>query len=416
MSLPPESDDTTFAVTPMRIALVAVIIILALGAAYWALVRTTYQPILSNVEPQDAADIVKVLDEQKLPYQLADEGRTILVDRTVADKARIELVGSELPMRGQVGFELFNKSDMGLTEFDQKINYQRALQGELSRTLLMLDGIKSVRVHLGLPEQSVFRDDQSHPKASVTVILKPGNILTEGRVHGIQRLVAGAVPDMTPESVAVLDGTGRIVSDDASEPSVAVTASDRNLVRYRDNLTHAIQAAIPGLHFGLNVSLKSAIDAQSSGAAAIAASGIDNPDTALPTDDSGRAYNLRLTTNETLNSSMMSLLTQTIKLNGFDEARGDTLVFLVGPVSESSLVPSLSGSADPVVSRTAPLPTQKPNSSWVAHWPWAALAALILVVIAYWSDRQRSRRRQSNDLASFSDQLRTRLEAGDSAL
>lgn len=127
-----------------RVWVLAGMVCAALFAGYWFFVRATYEPVLTNVAPEDAADIVKVLEDRKLPYRFADNGRTILVPAEQVDKARIELVGSELPMRGQVGFELFNQSDMGLTEFAQKINYQRALQGELARTILLLSGIQSV--------------------------------------------------------------------------------------------------------------------------------------------------------------------------------------------------------------------------------------------------------------------------------
>lgn len=415
MSPPLERESPAFAVTPMRIAFLAVVILLVLGTAYWALVRTTYQAILSNVEPQDAADIVKVLDEQKIPYQLADEGRTILVDSVVADKARIELVGSELPMRGQVGFELFNKSDMGLTEFDQKINYQRALQGELSRTILMLDGIKSVRVHLGLPEQSAFRDDQSRPKASVTVILKPGSSLTEGRVRGIQHLVAGAIRDMTPDAVAVLDGTGRIVSDDTSPPPAAITDSDRELDQFRDKLTQAIRAASPGLRFELNVSLKSSVIASDQEASADATGSETAATPATPGDENaGPAHIVRVTTDQALDAAHIALLTQAIKSNGYDKARGDTLDFLVAPIPDMTPIAAISAGVDHVVSRGAPAPAPKSNSHWLAYWPWIIAASLILLAAAFWSDRQRSRRLQSDDLASFTEQLRMRLEASDS--
>ena len=119
--------------TPRRPSfwLVALTIIAALFAIYWFFLRATYLPVLVNLEAQDAADVAKVLDTKKIGYRFEDDGRTIAVLSDQIDKARVELAGSELPMKGQIGFELFNQSDMGLTEFAQKINYQRALQGEL---------------------------------------------------------------------------------------------------------------------------------------------------------------------------------------------------------------------------------------------------------------------------------------------
>ena len=239
-----------------RFLLLAAPILLALFAIYWLLIRTTYEPILTEVAPDEAADIVKVLDEKKIDYRLADAGRTILVASGGADQARLELVGSDLPIRGQVGFELFNQSDMGLTEFTQKINYQRALQGELARTIMLLDGIQSVRVHLGLPDRGVFRDEQTRPKASVTLILKPGTSLTESRVSGVQRMVAGAIPDMTPEAVAVLDGTGKVVSQDVRVAPAAFGNSDAIIEGYRQRIASAIGAAQPSLPVSVAVSLR----------------------------------------------------------------------------------------------------------------------------------------------------------------
>jgi len=372
--------------------LIGMAITLVLAFAYWGYVRPTYQPILTNVEPQDAANIVKILDEQKVPYQLADEGRTILVDSSVADKARIELIGSDLPLNGQVGFELFNKSDMGLTEFDQKINYQRALQGELARTILMLDGIKAVRVHLGLPDQGLFRNEQQRPKASVTVILKPGMALTEQRVQGIQRLIAGGIPDMPPEAVAVLDGTGRVISGSEAQGLPAATASDRTLEAFRGRIDQAIHTTLPDLQFSLTVSY-------TSGSADAA---------------TAPGYNVRVTTSQALEATKRAVLLRAISDQGFDAARGDKLAFLVGPVVAAGIVP-LSEGNDRVVTRRAPIVVSDMHPSLLSYWPWALAVAVALLVLAFASDRYRARRRSVAELAGFADELRARLDLGDIA-
>jgi flagellar M-ring protein FliF len=386
--------------------MIAAGVILVLAGIYWALMRTTYDPILTNIEPQDAADIVKVLDEQKIPYRLSDEGRTVLVDSSVADKARIELVGSELPMRGQVGFELFNKSDMGLTEFDQKINYQRALQGELSRTILMLEGIKAVRVHLGLPEQSVFREEQFRPKASVTITLKPGAELTTKRVRGIQRLVSGAVPDMTPEAVAVLDGTGRIVSEDEALAPVATTDSNRELDRFRDALDQAIHAAVPGLRYALYASMKFPAGWPSQGLADIAA---DNGAAVSGGEATPSiAYDVRVVTEDVLDPTASTKLTQAIKEHGLDESRGDRLTFVVGTIPTSTLPQGTPTTSDRVVAKSSPVAAPAQSSTWLVYW----LAAVFLLAgsagFLIWRGRNSG---PSEDLDSFADELRKRLDS-----
>jgi len=414
-SSPQPFADSARAISAPRFWVIALIAVLVLGAGYWEFVRTTYQSILTNIEPQDAADIVKVLDEQKIPYKLADDGRTILVDSSMADKARIQLVGSELPLRGQVGFELFNKSDMGLTEFDQKINYQRALQGELSRTLLMLDGIKAVRVHLGLPEKSIFKEDQVRPKASVTVILQPGAVLTQARVRGIQRIVAGAVPDMTSDAVSILDGTGRVVSESADASTFnAVTDSDRDLDRFRDRIGRAIHAAVPDLRYALNVSLKApATQAFDNSAPMSFAKGESADEGAFQGSGAQSAYAVRITTSQTLSSDLSERLAQAIKTQGFDAARGDELEFLVGMLPEE-LPQARPTPGDRVVARSAPVAVMQTPSLWRTYWPWAIGVAILLLVVGFASDRFRARKRredQAAGLTEFAEELRVRLAA-----
>ena len=407
-SSPPSAVVQPPARSALTFTLLAAAIVLALTVGWWAFVRTTWQPIMADVEPQDAADVIKELDKQKIAYRLADDGRTILVDSTVADKARIDLVASELPMRGQVGFELFNKSDMGLTEFDQKINYQRALQGEIARTILMLDGIKSVRVHLGLPDQSVFRDNRTPPTASVTLMLKPSNALTASRVRGIQRLIAGAVPDMVPDSVSVLDGTGRIVSEDSVAAPAASTEDDRLLADFRDRADRAIHSTWPSLRYAVTVSYNAAglppgqkqPDAIDAGQEPESAGAVQTSAT--------NSFDIRVTTATALDASWTSALTRLITGQGFDRSRGDRLTFLVGPVPETGSLPSVPFATDRVVARSAPDPAPAGRPFWLVWWPAFVIGAFLLA-LAFVSDRLRARQRRSSNLASFTEQLRARL-------
>lgn len=206
--------------TPVRqmwlIVAAVSVIALALGAAWVMFFRPTYQTLLSDLRPADASAIVAELDRKKVPYRLADGGATILVPSELVDGARLDVMGGDEPSRGTVGFELFNKSDMGLTDFAQKINYQRALQGELARTIMTFAGVDSVRVHLSLGEEHVFREDQVAPKASVTVHMKRNAALTQAIAQGIRRMVAAAVPRMDVADVVVLDEYGQAVTSAAS--------------------------------------------------------------------------------------------------------------------------------------------------------------------------------------------------------
>ncbi|MFI4973094.1 MAG: flagellar basal-body MS-ring/collar protein FliF [Caulobacterales bacterium] len=181
-------------------------------AAYFLVLRKPYAVLFANLRTVDAATIVADLDKKKIPYRLEAGGTTILVPQNRMDSTRLAEMTEDLPLKGEVGFELFNKSDMGLTEFAQRINYQRALQGELARTIMTMDSIDSARVHLALAEPSVFRDERRPSKASVTLLARPGKEIEAGAVRGIQRLVAAAIPDLAVDDVVVLDGRGETVS------------------------------------------------------------------------------------------------------------------------------------------------------------------------------------------------------------
>ncbi|WP_332879668.1 flagellar basal-body MS-ring/collar protein FliF [Massilia sp. S19_KUP03_FR1] len=185
------------------IAIVGVAI--ALGVL---LLRTDYEVLFADLAPQDAATITSELDKLKMPYRLARDGNTILVPADQVHKTRLKLVGRELPLRGAVGFELFNTSEVGMTEFTQKVNFQRALQGELTRTIMALDEVQSVRVHLVLADQGLFKKTSRQAKASISIALKPGHTLQPVQVQGIQRLVSAAVPDIRAADVTVVDQHG----------------------------------------------------------------------------------------------------------------------------------------------------------------------------------------------------------------
>ena len=222
--------DDFRAASPLKqgmLAAAALAVLLAVGlVVYFAAVRVPYAVLFSNLRPADAAAIVQDLDKKKIAYRLRDSGATVLVPEPLVDSTRLAVMGEDLPIKGAVGFELFNKSDMGLTEFAQRINYQRALQGELARTIMTMEGVDVARVHLSLPEPSVFRDDHRPPKASATVTMRPGRALTSAAVAGIRRLIAAAVTDLDLSDVVILDGQGNILSGDAPSRTASPMSAD----------------------------------------------------------------------------------------------------------------------------------------------------------------------------------------------
>ncbi|WZB69057.1 flagellar basal-body MS-ring/collar protein FliF [Achromobacter xylosoxidans] len=186
----------------------ALVIVIAVAAAGYLLTRGSYQVLFSGVKPQDASTMLAELDKQKIPYRLDADGSTILVPQELVHKTRLRLLGQDLPLHGTVGFELFNNADFGMTEFAQRINYQRALQGEITRTILSLSNVESARVLIALPEQGLFRRGAGVPTASIAVTLRDGRNLTPEQVLGMQRLVSASIPDIESRNVTIVNQHG----------------------------------------------------------------------------------------------------------------------------------------------------------------------------------------------------------------
>lgn len=178
------------------------VIALALTVKFFA--TPEYKPLMTGLETADAQSISGTLAAKKIAFQLTPDGKGINVAADQLDAARMEIAAEGSPHSGRMGFELFDKSSWGQTEFDEKVNYQRALEGELERTIQTLSGVKSARVHLVMPSSSVFLDRARGAKASVTLRMKHGT-LSPDQLNAISRLVSGAVDDLSPHDVAIID-------------------------------------------------------------------------------------------------------------------------------------------------------------------------------------------------------------------
>lgn len=265
------------AAPPGRQAALAVALLLVicglLFPVYFLFLRKDYEVLFRDLRTQDAATIVAQLDKTKTPYKLSEGGTTILVPADLVDATRLNVMSQDLPLKGAVGFELFNKSDMGLTEFAQRINYQRALQGELARTIMTMDGVDSARVHLTITEPTIFRADRKPPKASVTLIPRTGRQLAPETVRGIQRLIAASVPDLDVANVVVLDGEGQIVSGSAepgNEDLSTPEAQQKQAIElyYAAKVRQAVAALYPQGGIEVTVIADPAPDALTAGPAA----------------------------------------------------------------------------------------------------------------------------------------------------
>ncbi len=175
-----------------------------------------YSLLFANLPSRDAASVVEWLKGHKIPYRLEDAGRDIMIPADKVYETRIELAGSGLS-EGGVGFEIFDKQSFGMTDFAQKVNYRRALQGELTRTITSLAPVEAARIHLALPEKRLFREQQQQATASVIIKLASGRALKESQLQGIVHLVAGSVEGLEAENVTVVDSSGKVLSKSASD-------------------------------------------------------------------------------------------------------------------------------------------------------------------------------------------------------
>ena len=163
-----------------------------------------YKPLVTGLEGSDAEALGARLATKSIPYQISQDGKSISVPSDKLDSSRMEIASQGMPRSGRFGFELFDKVNWGQTEFDEKVNYQRALEGELERSIQTLKDVESARVHLVLPTDSIFLDKERTAKASVVLTLRTGKLSEETQL-GIARLVAGAVDKLQPEDVTVID-------------------------------------------------------------------------------------------------------------------------------------------------------------------------------------------------------------------
>lgn len=198
---------------PARILVLSTAITAIALVSYFSLRGGTqsYTVLFANLDREDAAQVVGKLKEMKVPYRLEADGAVIEVPEDKARELRLELAGQGLPRGGGVGFESFDKMRLGATEFEQRILYRRALEGELSRTISAVDAIQSARVHLVLPEKSVFVSKNEPSSASVVLKLRGGRALGSGEVSSIVHLVSTSVAGLSPDRVAIVTTEGQVL-------------------------------------------------------------------------------------------------------------------------------------------------------------------------------------------------------------
>lgn len=207
---------------------VGVLAIVALTAALlWWLMAPRQQLLFGKLREADTAEIVQSLNEWKVPHTIVDGGTGITVAADSVYETRMRLLSAGVPRGGHVGFELFDDSDFGVTEFAQRVNYQRALQGEIERTVASLPGVQNARVHLTIRRPGMFVGDRESSKASVAVAMNPGETLARQQVQGIRSLVAAAVEGLAVADVSVLDSNGALLAGSADGARGAIALDER---------------------------------------------------------------------------------------------------------------------------------------------------------------------------------------------
>ena len=208
--------------------------------------QPAYVPLFADLSPRAAGEVAQVLQEQAIPYQLADGGRTILVPENVVYQTRIQLAAQGIPSGGTLGYELLDQNSLGMTEYERRVRYVLALQGELARTIEALAPVREARVHIVQPQPSVFVSERRPATASVLVDLRPGQDLDRQQVRAIVNLVAASVEGLTTENVTLVDTRGRTLSDMVRENTLdAVAMTHLELQRnYEMQLQASVQTML----------------------------------------------------------------------------------------------------------------------------------------------------------------------------
>ncbi|MCX7760798.1 MAG: flagellar basal-body MS-ring/collar protein FliF [Hydrogenothermaceae bacterium] len=191
-----------------------------------SLKKEDYAVLYTNLSPDDAGNVLTVLGQENIPYKIDGNGSIILVPKDKVHETRLKLAAKGLPSGKVVGFEIFEEPKLGTTQFQENVNYIRAVEGELTRTIKHIDAVQDAKVNIALPKDSIFIRDEGEAKASVIIKLYPDRDLTKEQVKAIVFLVSRAVPNLKPENVTVVDNRGRVLSDLIDEES-AVASSDK---------------------------------------------------------------------------------------------------------------------------------------------------------------------------------------------
>lgn len=215
-------------------AALAFAIALVVGVILWSR-QPDYAVLFSNLEEKDGGAVVASLQQQNVPYKFSENGNAILVPSSQVHDLRLRMAAQGIPKGGLVGFELMENQKLGISQFHEQVNFQRALEGELSRTISAIASVAAARVHLAIPKQTAFLRDEQKPTASVMVHLHTGRALDPTQIAGIVHLIASSVPQLTNDNVSVIDQNGNLLTK-KPDPLRANGALDASQILYTREL------------------------------------------------------------------------------------------------------------------------------------------------------------------------------------
>jgi flagellar M-ring protein FliF len=231
---------------PTRLAAMGAVTVALIGFFALLIMRVTAPtmvPLFTDLSLEDSSAIIKDLERQAIPYEMRNDGATLMVPKERVSRLRMKLAEGGLPKGGGVGYEIFDKSDtLGSTSFVQNINHLRALEGELARTIRALDRVQFARVHLVMPERTLFSRDQAEPSASI--VLKVRGTLEGQQVRAIRHLVASAVTGLKAQRVSIVDETGRLLANGASDDSAVGSVSDERKTSFERRMRDQVEAIV----------------------------------------------------------------------------------------------------------------------------------------------------------------------------
>ncbi len=226
------------------ITVVALTVAMIVTAMLWSQ-KEDYQVLFSNLTQEDSGQVIGKLKELKVPYKV--EGNVIYVPQQRVYELRLELASMGIPQGGIIGFEIFDKTNFGITEFVQRLNYIRAIQGELTRTIRQLNEVETARVHIAVPEKTIFTEKEQKPTASVVLKLRPGRSLSQAQVGGILHLVSSSVEGLQPQAITIMDNLGNLLA----KPSDTDTLLDGKMVEYQRFVDKGFEQKIQSMLEGI---------------------------------------------------------------------------------------------------------------------------------------------------------------------